>query len=130
MNEQNLIPFTQRSEAEVREANRKGGINSGKARLAKKHGRELVRALLACKEPDPRIVQELAAAYGIAEKDVTKEVAMHGRQVEKAIRKADTNAYKAVQQAAGYQDPDAAGGATFVVHIDQATAEAVEKWTK
>lgn len=32
---ENLIPFNQRSEAEVRELNRKGGINSGKARREK-----------------------------------------------------------------------------------------------
>lgn len=35
MNDENLIPFNERSESEVREMNRKGGINSGKARRAK-----------------------------------------------------------------------------------------------
>lgn len=35
MNDENLIPFNERSESEVREMNRKGGINSGKARRRK-----------------------------------------------------------------------------------------------
>lgn len=35
MNDENLIPFSKRSESEVREMNRKGGINSGKARRRK-----------------------------------------------------------------------------------------------
>ena len=47
MNEQNLIPFDQRSEKEVREMNRKGGINSGKARREKKAMRELLEDALA-----------------------------------------------------------------------------------
>lgn len=119
-----------RTKEEAKERGRNGGLASGRSRLAKKHGRELVRALLAQRELDPQIVSDLAKAYGLPEKDITKEVAMHGRQMEKAIRKADTNAYKAVQAAAGYQDPDEANGATFVVHIDKATAEAVDKWTK
>ena len=32
MNEENLIPMNERSEAEVRELGKKGGIASGKAR--------------------------------------------------------------------------------------------------
>ena len=35
MNDENLIPFNERSEEEVRAMNRKGGINSGKARRRK-----------------------------------------------------------------------------------------------
>lgn len=127
MNEQNLRPV--RSKEEARERGRKGGIASGKARLAKKHGRELVRALLAMPETDERLIKEMVA-LGINPKDISSEVVMHARQIGKAKLKADTMAYKAVQAAAGYQDPDEANGATFVVHIDKATAEAVDKWTK
>ena len=47
---ENLIPCSERSKDEVREIGRKGGIASGKARLKNKHGKELVRAILAMKE--------------------------------------------------------------------------------
>lgn len=118
-NEQNLRPFTGRSESEVREMNRRGGIASGKARLRKKRGRELMQALLAQKELDPRIVAELAASYGLSEKDITKEVAMNARQIDKAIRKADTNAFKAVQTAAGYtRDEDQGAAVSLTIHVD------------
>ena len=102
MNEQNLRTPTS---AEAREIGRKGGIASGKARLAKKHGRELVRALLSMPEADPRVLEEIQKA-GILTKDVTNEVAMHVRQLQKAKAKADTNAYNAVLKAAGYLAED------------------------
>lgn len=47
MNEQNLIPNSQRSASEVRENQRRGGINSGKARREKKAMRELLEDALA-----------------------------------------------------------------------------------
>lgn len=47
MNEQNLIPNSQRSASEVRENQRRGGINSGKARRKKKAMRELLEDALA-----------------------------------------------------------------------------------
>lgn len=40
MNDENLIPTTQRSESEVREMQRKGGINSGKSRRKKRTMKE------------------------------------------------------------------------------------------
>lgn len=40
MNEENLVPFTKRSESEVRELNKKGGKASGEARRQKKTMRE------------------------------------------------------------------------------------------
>ena len=95
MNEQNLTGPRFRSGEEAAAKGRKGGIASGKARLRKKQGRELVRLLLQMKETDPRIVEDLER-QGIADRDTIKEVAMHVRQIEKAIRKADTQAYNAV----------------------------------
>ena len=98
MNKQNLrTPTT----SEAREIGRKGGIASGKARLRKKHGEELVRALLAMKEPDPKVIASLEEA-GIDPKDITREVAMHARQIEKAIKTGNTFAYRAVNEASGY----------------------------
>jgi hypothetical protein len=101
MNEQNLRTPTS---TEAREIGRKGGIASGRARLAKKHGRELVQALLAAKEPDPAVLAEVAKSFGLDESQVTKEVAMQTRQIDKAIRKADTKAYTVVSKVAGFLD--------------------------
>ena len=47
MNEQNLIPNSERSPKEVRENGKKGGINSGKARRRKKEFRELFEKMLS-----------------------------------------------------------------------------------
>lgn len=124
MNE-NLQPV--RTEEEARAKGRKGGIASGKARLAKKKGRELVQALLAMKEPDPRILADLEA-MGVDPKQVTKEVAMHVRQIEKAIRKADTTAYREVNRMAGYLDEDEGKAANVTITISAAAAEASKKW--
>lgn len=46
MNEQNLIPNSQRTPEELREITRKGGIASGKARREKKRAKEVARAIL------------------------------------------------------------------------------------
>ena len=105
MNDQNLISIGSRTTSEQREIQRKGGIASGRARLRKKHGRELVRAILEMKETDPRIIDEMVR-LGLNEKDLTSEVVMHVRQIEKAKRKADTKAYNSVNKAAGYTEDE------------------------
>jgi hypothetical protein len=46
MNEENLIPFEERTEEELREMRRKGGINSGKARREKKLFKEAIEKQL------------------------------------------------------------------------------------
>lgn len=127
MNDQNLQPI--RSTSEARERGRKGGIASGKARLRKKHGRELLRALLSMPETDDRLLAEIEA-LGIAPKDATAEVVMHARQIQKAKRKADTEAYKAIIKAAGYtEDEDAAKGNSLTVIISPEAAKAADKWS-
>lgn len=98
MNDSNLrVPTS----AEARDIGRKGGIASGKARLRKKHGRELVRAMLEMKATDADIIERLQA-LGITAEEATNEVALHARQMEKAQRKGDTQAYTALMKAAGY----------------------------
>lgn len=108
MNNQNLTAPPVRSSEEAAKRGRNGGIASGRARLRKKHGRELLQTLLAMKEQDPQVVSELARSFGLPEADITKEVAMHIRQVDKAIRKGDTAAYSAVNKTAGYDRDEAA----------------------
>lgn len=115
MNEDNLVPIQSRTTSEQRAIQKAGGIASGKARLKKKHGRELVRAILEMKETDPRIIDEMVR-LGLNKTDLTNEVVMHVRQIEKAKRKADTKAYNSVNKAAGYIEDDG-------VNINIATEE-------
>ena len=88
---------------EARELGRKGGIASGKARLRNKHGKELVRALLSMQEADPQIREELRA-LGIDPDEMTNEVSMHIKQMQKAQKQGDTVAYNSVYKAAGYEE--------------------------
>lgn len=46
MNEQNLIPFTDRSESEVREMNKKGGVKSGETRRRKRDLSKIARQFM------------------------------------------------------------------------------------
>lgn len=126
---QNLVPQSERTKDEQREIARKGGIASGKARLRKKTGRELMQALLEMKEEDPEIRSKLET-LGIEVKDMTKEVAINVRQIEKAARKADTGAFRAVHELAGHYDKKAdAQGAVVNVNITQLAADAGKKWS-
>lgn len=133
-NEKNLIDTAHRTKSEVREIGRKGGIASGKARLRKKHGRELLRILLSMPETDERLLEEMEA-LGIVSKDATSEVVMHARQIQKAKRKADTVAYNAIMKAAGYIDEDTAidinigDGAPVIVFGDTSVPEGQDQQT-
>lgn len=69
--------------------------------LAKKRGAELVQAMLEHKVSDPEILAMMMKA-GYSEDEITNELACHARQIEKAQRKGDTKAYRAVMKAAGY----------------------------
>lgn len=104
-NPETLIPLNTRPEDERKAIQSKGGKASVKERLRRKAGRELVRAILAMKEKDEQIKSEIRKE-GIADPDMTKEVAMHVRQIQKAIRKADTRAYAQVLKAAGYTEDE------------------------
>lgn len=50
-NVENLIPFSERSEEEVREMNRRGGIASGASRRYKRTFREALKKALGCEIP-------------------------------------------------------------------------------
>lgn len=69
------------------------------------HGRELVRMVLEHAVVDPDIKRRLKAdGYDVDE--MTNELALIVRQVEKGIRKGDTFAFKEVFRTAGYLDGD------------------------
>lgn len=130
MNEQNLIPFDQRAESEQRRIRSAGGKARAAKALAKKHGRELVQALLAAKEMDPAVLAEVAKSFGLDPKQVTKDVAMHTRQIDKAIRKADTKAYLAVSKVSGALEEKEDKSTTINVTISAEAAAAGAKWSK
>ena len=104
-NEENLHPLNTRSAEERKRIASAGGRASVRAKLRRKQGRELVRAILSMKEGDSQIMAELRKE-GIVDADMTKEIAMHVRQIQKAIRKADTRAYHEVMRAAGYTEDE------------------------
>ena len=58
-NEENLIPFSERSESEARENGRKGGIASGAARRRKRSMKEAADYFLSLPETDRRRVNAL-----------------------------------------------------------------------
>lgn len=130
MNEQNLIPNSKRTPEELREMTRKAGIASGKARLRKKQGRELLRALLTLPETDPKL-REMTEAMGINLKDITNEVVVHTRQIAKAKRKADTQAYKALMQTAGYltENNVSINNTNKLYEVSAEAVEAASKWS-
>lgn len=92
-NEQNLIPFTERSESEVREMNSKGGVNSGEARRRKRDIRLALEALLE-KDITDKHGNTMSTAEAIAIK-----------QIEKAL-KGDTKAFEVVRDSAGQKPSD------------------------
>lgn len=51
MNDQNLIPFSERSKSEARECGTRGGIASGKTRRFRKTFREALKNALGCEIP-------------------------------------------------------------------------------
>ena len=76
---------------------------SVESRLANRHGKELIRELLARGIKDPS-VREKVEAFGFDPDEITNELAMHVRQIEKAQRTGDTKAYAAVMKVAGYDE--------------------------
>lgn len=72
-NEQNLIPFTERSESEVREMNSKGGVNSGKTRRQRRLAKDIMVALLnaSVESGDIEDIDEIKSIGDLNGKNVT-----------------------------------------------------------
>ena len=107
-NEQNLIPFDQRSEKETRELGKKGGIASGEARRAKRDFRESMMAALAelidRKDDNGNVVAKISAQDAICLKQIAKAL------------KGDTTAAKfCVEVSAEKQKTNMLGGFKFVI---------------
>lgn len=58
-NEENLIPFNERSVSETRELGRKGGIASGKARRKKANMKKTLDAFLVSPVASPKMAEKL-----------------------------------------------------------------------
>lgn len=74
-NEQNLIPFDERTESERREICRKGGIASGAARRRKKSMREAADLFLSLPVTDKRIRRRFSN-LAIEDEDMDNQMAI------------------------------------------------------
>lgn len=74
-NEQNLIPFSERSESEAREMGRKGGIASGVSRRRKKSLKQAADYFLSLPVTDRRHAKKLERRQVEAE-DIDNQMAM------------------------------------------------------
>lgn len=118
----NLIPVSERSEDEVKEMQRRGGINSGKARRRKKSMREAMAALLEA-EVTPNVANSLKRRGYKGEAPETYNDAMAVSMLIQAMMKGDVRAYVAVMELMGEK--------TQVLDINTSSekfAEVLEVW--
>ena len=94
----------------------------------KKKGQELVRALLERAVTDPDVLGYFKKA-GFDAKDISNELAMHARQIEKAQKQGDTKAYTAVMKAAGYDTIKVETDGAKLLVVDAETLAAADKWS-
>ena len=90
MNDENLIPHSQRSKSEARENGKKGGIASGIARRDKRDSRERMKMLLQLPCPD--------GEGGVLRSDITGKPISVGEAIDTAlIQKGISGNVKAIQ---------------------------------
>ena len=94
MNEQNLIPFSKRTESEQREIRSKGGKASGRKRSMKAIAKSLAQSNVA----DDEIIK-LLDMFGIKDRDF--QTVMIFMQMLKASKEGDTAAFKAIVELLG-----------------------------
>ena len=98
MNEKNLIPFSERSESEVREFNSKGGKASGETRRRKRDMKQKMKALLEL--PAAANDREQLEALGISPDDMDNEMVLVMSMFLSAAQ-GDTKAFDRVIQILG-----------------------------
>lgn len=84
-NEQNLIPFNQRSEEERKEYASRGGKKSGEVRRRKKKMQETINMLLALEMPDSEAKEQLRD-LGIEDEDLNVQTQILMQQILKAMK--------------------------------------------
>lgn len=95
MNDQNLIPNSERSPSEVRENGRKGGIASGKARREKANMRKLLASMLDENIPNGDITYAQRATQAML------TIAGSPKQGGAAVR-----AYQTIMHIMGQDEPE------------------------
>lgn len=129
MAKEDLIPQSMRTKEEQKRIAKMGGVASGKARLHKKHGRELMRELLSMKEIDPETAAKFAEVWGLDPSKITKEMEMNIAQIDRAVKKGDTLAFKEVHRVAGTFEDEEKAGTTINIVVSDKSAQAAKKWS-
>jgi len=104
MNENNLIPISERTSEEVREMARKGGIKSGEVRREKKAIKEQIQLLLSLPLKDKKAIKQLQA-LGIDTDNIDNQMAMVISMWQKAV-KGDVNAFNTLRDTVGEKPKD------------------------
>ena len=99
MNQDNLIPNSQRTPEELREITRKGGIASGKARREKRDRHKRIQELFALAVKDPKLKANLQN-MGIDVTDADLETAADARVMVELLKRGDYKAWQAMKQEA------------------------------
>ena len=95
----NLIPFSERTEEEQREIRVKGGKASGEARRRKKELREFMRDFLM--QDANAVLKKNMKALGVEEDDMTNLAALCIRVFSKGVNQGDLNAARTAIEWAG-----------------------------
>jgi hypothetical protein len=111
-NEQNLIPFCERSEEEQREMRQRGGVNSGVARRRKRSLREAADYYLSLPVSEQKNLRKIVAA-GVDAGDVDNQMAIIAGLTAKAI-KGDPKAAKVLLDLLG-EENRAGGGEVQII---------------
>lgn len=108
-NEQNLIPFTERSESEVREMNRRGGIKSGEVRREKANLKKQLQLFLE---------EDIKDKHG----NVMTGAEMMVKVAVKEMSKGNPKFWELIRDTAGFKPIDK----IQVTEIDQQAIDEVE----
>ena len=89
-----------------------------------------MKEILKMKEIDPETAAKFAEVWGLDPSKITKEMEMNMAQVERAIKKGDTIAFKEVHRVAGTFEDEQQGGTTINIIVPEKSVQAAKKWCK
>lgn len=101
----NLIPFTERSEEEVKALNSKGGKKSGETRRKQKDMRAVAKAILEHNMTEEQIEEVLGSSKSLLDGDKSTMAVLTARMVQEAA-KGNYKAYETVRDTAGFKPKD------------------------
>lgn len=123
-NEENLIPFSERSKSEARENGRKGGIASGAARRRKRSLKETADLYLSLPVTDRRIWNKISRD-GVDPEDIDNQMAIVAG-LSKVAALGDSKAAKVLFDLLG--DTDTGDSTSDDGFVDALREEAAEVW--